>query len=324
MEDRYRQRSPNCGDRRKPHRRRARRTLLRSLAEASLDRLTHYFELRLDALSLQAAEFVARFVLAELKTVGDDLTAFGRQLMQIETAGRNSAPATKQAVADDSTRDAESQQTMAMVQAKLCELVAAVDGRLQSIFLDGQGGLFQVVMQGGRPRAQLSAKIQEVARNAVQDLWTNSGNLRNAFSGREGNSTSESKLRAAIDAATPAALAHGGGRRVLAVVPRGTDALSKASELSQTAGVGISAVEGSDGNLTLCVEAERLSLAHLALSLIERRRDSVEFAKRVQSRSDIAWCPLLEVPLELADEPSFGLTTVSMAMDPAVRQTEVI
>ena len=108
------------------------------------------------------------------------------------------------------------------------------------------------------------------------------------------------------------------------MVPRGTDVLSEAAELSQTAGIGISAVEGSDGNLTVCVEAERLSLAHLALSLIERRRDSVEFAKRVQSRSDIAWCPLLEVPLELADEPSFGLTTVSMAMDPAVRQTEVI
>ena len=51
--------------------------------------------------------------------------------------------ATNHAAADDSTLDADRQQTMAMVQAKLGELVAAVDARLQSSFLDGQGGLFQ-------------------------------------------------------------------------------------------------------------------------------------------------------------------------------------
>jgi hypothetical protein len=96
----------------------------------------------------------------------------------------------------------------------------------------------------------------------------------------------------------------------LAVLPRGTDVLSKASELSRAADVNISAVEGNDGNTTLCVEAELSSLTHLALGLIERRRDSVEFAKRIHSRSDIAWTPLIAVPVDTMDEPSSGLIRI--------------
>jgi hypothetical protein len=293
-------------------------------ADASLDRLSHYFELRLDELALRAAEHVARFVLAELKAVGDELTAFGRELAQVSAAGRPAAAPGKQLPADESTLDTDGRQIMAIVQTHLGELAAMADARLQRDFLDDQGGLFHVMMRGGRPRAQLSTKIQEVARHAVQDLWADTSNLRRDPVGDNRKQAGDAKLCAAIEAATPVALEHGGARRVLAVLPRGSDASSQASELSQSAGVGISAVVGGDGNRTLCVEAERLPLIQLALSLIERRRDSVEFAKRVHSRSDIAWTPLVAVPIVAIDEPSSGLTTVSMAMDPAVRQTEVL
>jgi hypothetical protein len=295
-----------------------------AVAEATFDRLSHYFELRLDELALRAAEHVARVVLAELKAVGDDLTAFGRELMQISTAKRPAATPGVQSAADDSALDTAGQQIIGMVRTHLGELAATADARLQRDFLDGQDGLFQVVMRGGRPRAQLSAKIQEVSRNAVQDWWADTSNLRNDLAGADRKQAGDTKLRAAIEAATPAALQHGGARRVVAVLPRGTDVASKANELSQSAGVSISAVEGSEDNMTLCVEAERLSLTHLAVSLIERRRDSVEFAKRVHSRSDIAWTPLVAVQVERMEEMPSGVTTVSMAMDPAVRQTEVL
>jgi eukaryotic-like serine/threonine-protein kinase len=294
------------------------------VAEATIERLTHYFELRLDALSLKAAEHVARSVLAELKTVGDDLTAFGRELAQVSTTGRASATSDKRSLDNGTIDDEVGKHTLAKVRENVDALAVAADTRLQCSFLDCQGGLFQVVMRGGRPRAQLSGKIQEVARYTVEDQLADMQSSRDELGSVNGQKANESKLRESIEAATPRVLEHWGDRRVIAVVPRGTDAASKARELSQSAGVDVSVVEGSDGNTTLCVEAEHLSLAHLALGLVERRRESVEFAKRVQSRSDIAWTPLLAVPLESHHEPPSRLSTISMAMDPGVRQTEVI
>jgi eukaryotic-like serine/threonine-protein kinase len=290
-----------------------------AVAEASFERLSHYFELRLDELGLRAAKRITQSLLVELKAVGDNLTAFGRELGQIKSAARSVSASERQS-AENSTLDALGRQMTAMVSANLDELAAISDARLQRDYLNGQGGLFQVVMRGGRPRAQLSARIQEVCRRVVQDSWSNAGKLRSGLDSDGG----DVKLIAAIDAATPTPLEFGGARRVLAVLPRGADATSKAKVLSATAGIPVSAVEGTDSTMAICVEAEGLSLKHLALSVIERRRDSVEFAKRVQSRSDIAWTPLVAMPVAPADVLPSGLTTVSMAMDPAVRQTEVL
>ncbi len=50
---------------------------------------------------------------------------------------------------------------------------------------------------------------------------------------------------------------------------------------------------GTDSSFTLVVEAEGLSLPHIALEFVERRRDRVEFAGRVHCRTDIAWTPLI-------------------------------
>lgn len=51
---------------------------------------------------------------------------------------------------------------------------------------------------------------------------------------------------------------------------------------------------GSDNNLAMCVEAGQLSVPHVAAALVEYRRDRVEFAGRVHSRTDVVWTPLIE------------------------------
>jgi hypothetical protein len=88
-------------------------------------------------------------------------------------------------------------------------------------------------------------------------------------------------------------LEYGGNRSVLAVVPRVGDARNAETTVSRALGISATTVSGRDNYLTVCVEASGLSLPHVALEFVERRRDRVEFARRVHTRSDIAWSPLV-------------------------------
>jgi hypothetical protein len=57
-------------------------------------------------------------------------------------------------------------------------------------------------------------------------------------------------------------------------------------------GVDVTGVRGCDNGVTLCVEAGQLSVQHIALDLVQRRRDRIEFARRVHCRNDISWTSL--------------------------------
>ena len=145
-------------------------------------------------------------------------------------------------------------------------------------------------MQGGRPRAQLTAKLHELSRQAVQQALAESTSWKTAS---EKAPKQAATCDPALASATPALLEFGGTRRVLAVLPRDSAASPAASCVLR--GDRRSAHHrsaGTDNSLTLCVEADGLSLQHIALGFVERRRDRVEFAQRVHCRTDITWTPL--------------------------------
>jgi hypothetical protein len=290
------------------------------LAAASTEQLTHYFELQLDELALRGAERVIRVAMAEIKSTGNDLMNFARELKQIAALSRNSTSANL--AADTAANGIGEVEIANFVRSKIDEISARADERLQQAFLKDKGGLFQVVMQGGRLRAQLSAKISEAARSAVHEAW--SGRNQNSGESNQCGWGDPPSARAAVEAATPAALSYGGARRIVAILPQGNDAASEAQEFRRAIGSPVSVVVGTDRNSVLCVEAEQLPVERIALGVVERRRDSVEFAKRVHSRSDIVWTPLIPSAPEPVIEPPSGLTTVSVAMDVSLRQTQAV
>jgi hypothetical protein len=149
----------------------------------------------------------------------------------------------------------------------------------------------KVVMQGGRPRARLTAKLHEFSRLAVQDALAGVNVLEQSLA--ESGAQPSDELRSAVAAATPALLAFGGRRRVLAILPRDAAGILTPAGVEQAIGAEITAVAGADNNLTLCVEADGLSLPHIAAEIVEQRRDRVEFASRVHCRNDVAWTPLI-------------------------------
>jgi hypothetical protein len=150
--------------------------------------------------------------------------------------------------------------------------------------------LLKIVMQGGRTRAMLSIRLQELARHAIQRFLSGANGLENSG---EGVSQLDTNLRSSLSLATPSFLEHGGTRRVLAILPRDMASDAYREAIEHAAGVKLTAIGGSDNQLTLCVEASQLSLPHIALEFVQRRRDRVEFARRVHCRTDICWSPLV-------------------------------
>ncbi len=246
-----------------------------------------YFGLRLDQVATVAAQHLIHLLLCDAKAMSDEITALGHEIDQLALAVSRAA-GTRPATPDATTQA----QVAANLQAKLPAIAAEVDARLQLEFINAHGGLLKLIMQGGRPRAQLTAKLQEVSRQSVHHALAGINVLDDALGAN--NAQSRSELRSGLAAAAPALLEFGGARRVLAIVPRDAAGDADQKELSQALGAPVTTVAATDNNLTFCVEANQLSLAHVALQFVERRRDRVEFAGRVHCRTDIEWMPLVE------------------------------
>jgi hypothetical protein len=189
----------------------------------------------------------------------------------------------------------------ASFEAVLPKLAAEVDARLQAEYIQEKGGLVKTIIQGGRPRALLCAKLQELARRAVRQFLADVNVLEQ--NGPSAPGPSRDELRSGLAAATSPLLEFGGTRRVMAILPRDSASARDSTELAETLGTDVTGIRGSDNSLTLCVEAGQLSVQHIALDIVQRRRDRVDFAKRVHCRNDIAWSSLFS-----------GNTTTSVAI----------
>jgi serine/threonine protein kinase len=274
-------------------------TLRRDAADAAtapatgeLSRALSYFRARLEQLASLAAEHVVYLLLCDVKGLSDEIINLGREIDQIAAAVcRAGGSGASNGAGSVSSRSAAEARLVAMLQPRLPEIAASIDARLQAEYINPLGGLMKVVMQGGRPRARLTAKLHEFSRLAVQDALAGMNVLEQSLA--ESGAQPSDELRSAVAAATPALLAFGGRRRVLAILPRDAAGILTPAGFEQAIGAEITAVAGADNNLTLCVEADGLSLPHIAAEIVEQRRDRVEFASRVHCRNDVAWTPLI-------------------------------
>ena len=52
------------------------------------------------------------------------------------------------------------------------------------------------------------------------------------------------------------------------------------------------ALNGTDGKIAICFEADDVSLASVAFRLLSKRPDAVELVKRIHTRDDVEWTSL--------------------------------
>jgi eukaryotic-like serine/threonine-protein kinase len=249
-------------------------------------RVADYFRVRLDQVAIWAAEYAVKVLLSDSKIIADELTTLGREVEQIAMAVERTANSDLAMTGSTNPTRAAS-----VLSEKLPRIVAQVDMRLQTEYIQTHGGLLKLIMQGGRPRAQLTAKLQDLSRQVVQDSLAGE-NLLEAGFGEDGTRPNN-ELRMGLASATPSLLAFGGTRRTLAIVPGESNERLDPNRIVQTLGIPATSIHGANNCLTLCVEADRLPLERVALELVQRRKDRVEFAGRVHCRTDIVWTPLV-------------------------------
>jgi eukaryotic-like serine/threonine-protein kinase len=281
--------------------------------------VNEYLGVCLDRLAASAAQQVINSLLSDAKAMLDEIIALGREINHIATAVARSTNSNGTTLSSDVRENRSPSETRlaAEITDQLSNISAQVDARLQAEYLDPIGGLAKTIMEGGRPRAQLTSKLHELSRQAVHHAVA-SVNVLDATAGTAGQSSTDD-LRSSLAIATPPLLEFGGRRRTLVVVPREAAQAGSQTVISQRLGTAVTTINGADSSLTLCVEADGLSLPSIALEFVERRRDRVEFAGRVHCRTDIAWTPLISA-VASADSGAWpaGCTQVEHAMSKTV------
>jgi hypothetical protein len=247
---------------------------------AAFSRASAYFRLRVDHQAVWASTLIARKLLAELKSVSQTLSEFGRHLKHLAA----NLPGESSAELDDDHVDVLKD----ALAANLRSLVDDVDGQLQQQFIDEQGGLFPTIMGNSRIRAQMLAALGKLARRTIEQLASRPDVLNSALaaiaSGEPGGAAAHEPL--------PALLSQGGVYRRLAVVPSESAGGRPLDAWRSSLGpeVSLAAVAGADV-VSVC-EAWGLPLVHVAVQIIQSRRDYADFAARVYTRSDVEWRPL--------------------------------
>jgi hypothetical protein len=84
----------------------------------------------------------------------------------------------------------------------------------------------------------------------------------------------------------------GGRMRMLVGLPTNSEESQIPKMIESKCRLKNAAVNGTDGKLAICFEAEDLSLAAVAFRLLMKRPDAVELVKRIHSRDDVDWTTL--------------------------------
>lgn len=248
----------------------------RSTTEASIAREREFGEayrrLRVDQHAMLAAAVIVRRLTAELRTIGDRLSEFGRQIKGFVLQ----FPQATALHGDDAFAVA--------VAAQLPQLVADVDAQLEEQLTESMGGLLAVAMGSPRVREQFGADLLRLATRQAEQLATSPALIAAVA------------LPAAVDGVAqvidgvelPAVTCQGGKYAVLETQP-GSSAGAAAWEASP---VSVVTLTGVGSQAVRCCEAWNVSLPRIALNLIDNRRDCIEFAERVATRCDVDWTPL--------------------------------
>ncbi len=261
------------------------------------DQVLPYFQGRLALAGVQAAAGIVRRLQAEFTSCRQQVFEVGRQIRQLieqavaaidETAPTCTAPS-----AGTSEPDAGGLQFTPQ-QKKLAGLL---DRRLQQTCIRDRGGLARLLTEGAGSRGELVKQLEALSRQFVHEGLSGSDTVRKLL-GSDAE-VAIRRVKSAISKTSPSFAEFGGEKRYLTLLPAATSETSLLEDTTRAV-ADVTAVElHPENELTVCCEACGLSLLHIALRIIDGRRDYADFAERVHTRTDVKWESLIAgMPLE--------------------------
>jgi hypothetical protein len=257
------------------------------LGSKNTEPLLQYFLRARDECVLCISTGLVRGLLAELSVVMEQLIQLGRELEQLGAALAKPKD-------DNVLLPGDSSFNVRPLVAdgwrkRRAELVGLIQQRIKSEFADPSGGLHEIL---GRGRSQeLCKRLRDTARQVVLEA-VQSIDLMGYLLGSPESDKTSGRLQSAMETAKPRFLASGGIQHFIAVLPSGPDTQRHTEEIRHALDPDASVLVCPNNELTMCYEGAGISLAHLAVDLIQGRRDYVELAERVHTRHDVEWSPL--------------------------------
>jgi hypothetical protein len=247
-----------------------------------------YFLRARDEAIAQLATALIRGLAAELGGVLEQLVQLGRELEQL-------ASSLARPIDDNSLLPSDSTLNVRPLVAdswrkRRSELAVLVQQQIRREFLEPAGGLYDILTKG---RSQeLVSRLREAARLVVLDALRSVDLMGFLLADSNQDKPEPTRLQSVVDAATPKFISAGGAKHLVAILPGGPDAGNRANEVRQAINSSASVLVTNDNEITMCCEGTALSLAHIAVNLIQGRRDYLELAERVHTRHDVDWSPL--------------------------------
>jgi len=260
-------------------------------------RWDEYFKLRIDHLVLQAVGKLLRLLRRRVLAVGDQLKTFRRELDFLMDQFAVT-PAEDGLARDDESPGPWDDLYASAAEAlrdRTSELAAELDRQFQEGFFAKHGGLRGALEKNVQLRGPFFEKLQAAARTAVLGALNQINIAGLLLSPDRRPQESKQSLQALLEAAEPTLLGCGGSQRLALVCPEGPSNAPMREAIERHLHETPSVVHDCDGDLVLCYEAERLSLAAVAAGLIDHRRDYADVAARLHTRIDVAWSPLPQV-----------------------------
>lgn len=259
-----------------------------------------YFRLRLDYSALHATGHLVRTLQSELKNLREAIVEFGRHLRHLADKLNSDSELANPATA----RLCDSQDPITQsLMMNLPDLVAKTDERIQREHIGPAGGLFKTVMGNRKVMTDLLESLRTIASEHVTAVSKECAQSGTATQDQQEFATFASKAK-------PALLKLGGFHSQLVVLPNKELSADASQEIRDALESETSILTACQGHPSVCSEVGGLSLARVAINLIECRRDYAEFADRVHTRNDISWAPLIEVPQPVASSTSEYATQV--------------
>lgn len=172
-------------------------------------------------------------------------------------------------------------------------LTHGLDQWLQDAIFQKGGGFLPTICKGGEHRAALVSQLFHAARLSVLQSLHGLDVANFLMQSSEGSESI--RLRESLEAARPKPLGDAKCRTLIAVSNSSTDDTRReqlAAAVRQECGARPVVAGYSESDVTIVSELAGLSIAEVAIRLIDERADFVDYARRVFSRGDIPFEPL--------------------------------
>ena len=181
---------------------------------------------------------------------------------------------------------------LAQIESKLAAMSDQIERQVYYGLVAPEGGFQHVLTDYSILRYNLPSQLRTAAQQAICSV-NESLSMEDLI--RENDVAPEQLIQWVTklsNEAKPLVSDCGGKMRMLVGLPTYSEETQIPKMIESRCRLKNAAVNGTDGKLAICFEAEDLSLAAVAFRLLVKRPDAVELVKRIHSRDDIDWTTL--------------------------------